>query len=251
MNEETAIEQQTANEQKWSKDLMQLGWTAVPNFILENQREFGLDSLDLNIILHIIRHWWTRDNKPWPSKRTIADAIGIEPRTAQRRIAKMEAAGLIRREERRIRGRGSRSNRYHFDGLIAEAQLLAVEKLKNGSGRSQARLNARHNSLPLNTPSDTNKVVENDDYVRLGFELTKMAGLDNAQARHSIGIVKQWLDSGATEEMLWKIIGKSISRGFVIDHLGYFDKAICEELIHIGRQPRPAEAIGSVRRPPM
>jgi predicted transcriptional regulator len=72
---------------------------------------------------------WTAENKPHPSKSTIAEAIGVTPRTVQRRIAAMEHAGLIQREERRISKEGSKTNLYHFDGLIQEAQPFALEKI--------------------------------------------------------------------------------------------------------------------------
>lgn len=125
------------NEQKWSKPLMDAGWTAIPAVIIERQAAFGLDALDVNILLHLANYWWTVDNKPHPAKATIAKAIGVDPRTVQRRIAKMEAAGFVHREERRIPGRGSQTNRYHFDGLIAEAKPFAEEKLAERQRREQ------------------------------------------------------------------------------------------------------------------
>jgi predicted transcriptional regulator len=117
------------NEKKWSKVLMDAGWTAIPSVIIERQQALGLEPLDVNILLHLATYWWTHDNKPHPAKRTIADAIGVAPRTIQRRIAKMETDGLIKREERRVKGKGSRTNLYHFDGLIKEAQPYATEKM--------------------------------------------------------------------------------------------------------------------------
>ena len=125
------------NEQKWSKTLMDAGWTAVPTVIIERQQALGLDAMDVNIILHLASYWWTKDNKPHPSKKTIAVAMGVTPRTVQRRIAAMEASGLIHREERRIAGRGSKTNCYHFDGLIEEARPYAKEKLKERGRREQ------------------------------------------------------------------------------------------------------------------
>jgi predicted transcriptional regulator len=125
------------NEKKWSKPLMDAGWTAIPAVIIERQAALGLDALDVNILLHLANHWWTVDNKPHPAKGTIADAVGMHPRTVQRRIAKMEAASFIRREQRRIPGKGSRTNLYHFDGLIAEALPYAQEKIAERQRREK------------------------------------------------------------------------------------------------------------------
>ncbi len=137
-----AAEEIRVNEKKWSKTLMDAGWTAVPSVIIERQQALGLDSIDVNILLHLSTYWWTHDNKPHPSKKTIADAIGVKPRTVQRHIAELETAKLIRREERRVYGKGSRTNLYHFDGLIKAAQPFAQEKLKEIAERDAARKKA-------------------------------------------------------------------------------------------------------------
>ena len=117
-----------ANEKKWGKTLMKAGWTAIPNIIFERQQALGLDAMDINILLHLSSYWWEAENKPHPSVSTIASAIGVDRRTVQRRIAAMQRDGLIRREERRIKGKGSRTNIYHFDGLIEAAKPFAQEK---------------------------------------------------------------------------------------------------------------------------
>lgn len=122
-----------AQERKWSKDLMAGGWTALPNVIFAEQRALGLDPLDINIVLHLSALWANADESPSPAKRTIATAIGVDPRTVQRRIAELEKKGLIRREARRDAAEGSKSNIYHFDGLIAAALPLVRA---NGPGNS-------------------------------------------------------------------------------------------------------------------
>ena len=53
------------------------------------------------------------------------------------RIAAMEREGIIRREQRRIPGKGSKTNRYHLDGLIKEARPYAKEKLEERARRQR------------------------------------------------------------------------------------------------------------------
>lgn len=130
------VETLLVNEKKWTRALMDAGWTVLPNVIIERQQALGLDPLDINILMHLASYWWTPDNKPHPGKTTIAAAIGVDPRTVQRRIAAMEAGGLIRREERRIVGVGSRTNIYHFDGLIEAATPFAVERKQEKDERA-------------------------------------------------------------------------------------------------------------------
>src|SRR3546814_10252341 len=56
------------NEKKWTKPLMDAGWTALPSVIIENQRQLMLSPLDLNIIVYLASKWWTAEGKPFPSK---------------------------------------------------------------------------------------------------------------------------------------------------------------------------------------
>lgn len=127
------------NEKKWTKVLMAAGWTVVPNVFIERQKAFGLDPLDVNILLHIMQRWWKKDDKPHPSKKTIAQAIGVDPRTVQRRIAKMERAGFIHREQRRVTGDASLTNVYHLDGLITLAKPYAQEMTDHNEQKAAER----------------------------------------------------------------------------------------------------------------
>jgi DNA-binding transcriptional regulator YhcF (GntR family) len=118
------------NIRKWGAPLLKAGWTTIPNAFFEYQQALGLEPLDVNILLHIASHWWKPAEKPWPSKGLIAASIGVHPRTVQRRIAHMEKAGFIKREQRRVKGMGSKTNIYHFDGLIKAALPFAAEKVE-------------------------------------------------------------------------------------------------------------------------
>ncbi len=115
------------NEAKWSEDLMAAGWTVLPSVILERQKGLGLDALDLNILLHLASYWWYSDNPPHPSKRAIAERMNVNVSTIRKRIARMEADGLIRRQARFKPKGGQDTNFYHFDGLIKEATPYAQE----------------------------------------------------------------------------------------------------------------------------
>lgn len=126
-------------EQRWGRLLIDAGWVAFPSVFLQRQQALGLDPLDVNILLQLADHWWERDNLPFPSKKTLADRIGVTPRTIQRRIARMESAGFIKRIERRDRNGGNRTNRYSFAGLIKEADPFAHEVLKEREKRKHEK----------------------------------------------------------------------------------------------------------------
>jgi DNA-binding transcriptional regulator YhcF (GntR family) len=124
------------NEKKWSKLLMDAGWTALPSVIIENQRQLDLSPLDVNIVLYLASKWWTAEGKPFPSKATMAKAMNVHPRTIQKHIASLEAANYIRREERRAET-GSKTNIYHLDGLIKAAKPFAEEKLAEKKDKAE------------------------------------------------------------------------------------------------------------------
>ena len=151
-----------ANEKKWTKPLLAAGWTLIPSVILERQRAFGLDAVDLNILLQLARYWWFSDNPPHPSKQAIAECMNVSKSTVQRRIARLEAAGLIQREPRYgAPGGGQQTNAYHFDGLIKEALPFAEEAVAARRARQEDEADRRTRKRPklalvpsLKTPSE-------------------------------------------------------------------------------------------------
>lgn len=135
-----------ANEKKWGKPLMEAGWSAIPNILIEKQAALGLDAVDLNIIIHLQSYWWTAEKHPHPSIGTIAKALNVTPRTVQRRIRRLEKGGLLTIEARQHASKGNNTNLYKFDGLIAAARPFAVEKNKakaNAAVAEEARVNAK------------------------------------------------------------------------------------------------------------
>jgi DNA-binding transcriptional regulator YhcF (GntR family) len=95
----------------------------------------GLDALDMNIIVHLSNYWWHADKLPCPSVATIAKAMRVQPRTVQKRIAALQALGLIERVERRESRFGSQTNLYGFSGLIEAARPFAEEKIAERAKR--------------------------------------------------------------------------------------------------------------------
>jgi len=142
-------DQLSANEGKWTKPLMDAGFTVLPSVILERQQALGLDAIDVNILLHLARHWWYADNLPHPSKITIAKCIGIDPSTVRRRIGQMEKDGLITRVSRHDPATGRQeTNSYRFDGLITVATPFAEEAIHVKQQRQQDAVARRNRKRP-------------------------------------------------------------------------------------------------------
>ncbi|GGD58868.1 helix-turn-helix domain-containing protein [Lacimicrobium alkaliphilum] len=135
----TAEQDIKANERKWGKLLMDAGWTAFPSIILEKQHALGLTAMDVNIILYLSTHWWEAERKPYPSKKTIAQALGVTPRTIQKRIASLEQMGFVKREYRPHELKGNDTNVYDFSGLIEATEPFAQEKLEEKAAAQEAK----------------------------------------------------------------------------------------------------------------
>jgi hypothetical protein len=127
------------NEQKWGRLLMSAGYTVLPDVIFIFMHRLGLDEIDLTIVLNLGSFWWYAENLPRPAVGTIAERMHRDLRTIQRRIAAMEKRGYLLREQRRIKGHGSKANVYHLDGLIKAAERFAKERLEDIELRKQAK----------------------------------------------------------------------------------------------------------------
>jgi DNA-binding transcriptional regulator YhcF (GntR family) len=136
------------SEGKWTKQLLAPGFTVIPSILLEKQKALGLDPLDVNIILQLAKHWWEAENPPFPGKKSIADSIGIDPRTVQRRIAAMEKAGFIQRVVRKGTDGAQKSNAYTFEGLIKAATPYALETMQVREDRKKQDQERRSRKRP-------------------------------------------------------------------------------------------------------
>ena len=121
------------NEEKWTKFLLQSGWSVIPNIIIEKQAVLGLDPIDMNIVVHLLHSWTIADELPSPTVEMIAKEIGVSVRTVQKHMADLQASGLITRIERRNTRLGSAANRYSLDGLIRAATPFTGHDLESAN----------------------------------------------------------------------------------------------------------------------
>ena len=116
-----------ASERKWGKAAMGLGFCIVPSLLLRAQRRLGLNPTQLAVVMHLADFWWDADRKPFPSKDTLGERLGLSARQVQRIVADLEAAGLVKRIERRAVNKGKLSNAYDLTGLVDRLKELEPE----------------------------------------------------------------------------------------------------------------------------
>lgn len=112
------------SEQKWGKGVMELGFCIVPSLLLWAQRRLGLSPTQLAVLLQLCDHWWDAERKPFPTKKRLAERLGLSPRQIQRHVADLETHGLVTRIERRGRHGGKLSNTYDLSGLVERLKSL-------------------------------------------------------------------------------------------------------------------------------
>lgn len=123
------------NERKWSKQVWGLGWTGIPFILLEHQQDLGLEPVDFNVLVQLLKHWWRQGEAAWPTKRSIASRIGLSEKSVQRSIARMQRSGILESKQRLRPDGGKGPNEYRFDGLVA--------KLKDVARKERERRNAK------------------------------------------------------------------------------------------------------------
>ena len=122
---------------KWGDDIADAGFTAVPNILIEKLHALGLRSIDTTVLLVLLKYWWVSDQFPYPSKQTIAEQLGVQPRTVQRSIANLRELALI---ETTKRPGPQGTNEYSFGGLI---KFLSPHAKKANAQRAEHKRQKR------------------------------------------------------------------------------------------------------------
>ncbi|MBX3260378.1 MAG: helix-turn-helix domain-containing protein [Labilithrix sp.] len=132
---------------RWGVPAIDAGWTALPSVLLEKQAALQLDPTDINIILHIAKHWWEADRHAHPSKGSIAKAMQVSPRHIQKRIKALEEAKFIKRIPR-WNEKGSLSSEYDLSGLVKAVEGFAKEALIERAAKKKMTAERIHRKRP-------------------------------------------------------------------------------------------------------
>lgn len=116
-----------SSDKKWGKVVMKQGFCIIPSILLRAQRRLGLNPTQLAVLMQLCDYWWDHMRKPYPSKETIGERLGLGPRQVQRYMADLEAAGLLTRNERYAKNGGRLSNEYDLSGLVERLKKIAPD----------------------------------------------------------------------------------------------------------------------------
>jgi DNA-binding transcriptional MocR family regulator len=102
---------------RFGDDLMQGGFTGLPNRILEHYAELGIEPIEMMFIIQVWQFWWGVHD-PYPSMATIAKRMGVSRRQVQRYVGSLRLKGFLEVNERYLDGRGQATSEYDFEPLL-------------------------------------------------------------------------------------------------------------------------------------
>lgn len=129
-------------QKRWGKSVIDLGWTGIPNTLIECQQVLKLNPTEMNILLILLKYWWEDGRSPFPSKTTIAEYINRDISTVRKNIKSLENKKLIQREARYYEKGGQSSNSYNLSGLVLalKKEAKSLSKIKNDRKIQDGRL---------------------------------------------------------------------------------------------------------------
>lgn len=114
---------------KWRTSL-DMGWTVIPSALLRGLPRLHLGATDLATLICLIDYWWAPESAPWPSKRALAERLGVSQKTIQRSLKRLQDEKLIVSEARHSTSGGQTSNRYDLGPLVKRLEEIVVDMKK-------------------------------------------------------------------------------------------------------------------------
>lgn len=137
-------------EKIWGKAVCGHGYTGIPSILIQGQRRIGINTTQMNIVIQLLDYYRDPARKPYPTKRDLAQRIGVTEKTIQNNIREMEKAGLILRVQRKTAAGDWNSNIYDLDGLVARVKAMEPAFAKEKADRKAAK-------VALGTPAGLKK----------------------------------------------------------------------------------------------
>jgi predicted transcriptional regulator len=122
-------------QKKW-RAAGETGFVAVPNVLLTYFHQMDVTPTEFVVLLNLMSHWWSAENRPFPRVATIARRMDTTPRTVQRALNKLRERGLISWRRVQVRNGkivnkdGVRRRLYDLAPLVDFADRVASDRLE-------------------------------------------------------------------------------------------------------------------------
>lgn len=142
------VRRPSSTEMIWGKPVTAHGYAGVPSILIRAQGRLGLSPFQFSLVVQLLEYWHEPGRKPFPSKRDLAERMGVSQKAIQINMAQLEKAKLIQREKRRTAAGDWDSNIYHLDGLVKRVQALEPDFAKERAAKRAWREARKHAELP-------------------------------------------------------------------------------------------------------
>jgi hypothetical protein len=75
---------------------------SCPDILLKQQKRLGLSPTELVVLINLTMHWWYEQQMPFPRSTTIARRMGLDVRTVQRAMNRLQTMRLIEKKKVRV-----------------------------------------------------------------------------------------------------------------------------------------------------
>jgi len=93
--EKTILDNESSMVSKWGLNVVESGWTNVPNTLLKNAYRLKLDPSETLTLIYLMRFWWKSSDMPYPSISKTSVEMGITRKTMAKKFASLQEKGLI------------------------------------------------------------------------------------------------------------------------------------------------------------
>lgn len=114
----------SSTQRIWGKKVCEHGYAAIPSILIKAQKRLSIRPTEMNILIQLLDHWIDPARPPFPTKRQLAERMGITEKTLQNNMNSLEKKELVKRERRKTAAGDWTSNIYHLDGLVEKVQAL-------------------------------------------------------------------------------------------------------------------------------
>ncbi len=115
---------------RFGDEVLQAGFTSVPNLVLNHYAELGITCAEMMFIVHIWQYWWS-EKDPYPSLQTIAARMNVSLRQVHNYVSGLKKKQFLVVNQRFITGRGQTTSEYDFAQLIGTVVKQSQQVIDN------------------------------------------------------------------------------------------------------------------------
>lgn len=126
---------------RWGAGIAQHGFAMLPHVLFAMQARMGLNASQMIVLLHLFDHWWHDNQLPFPTRKTLANRLGVDPRHVTRVQNDLQKANFLKKLPRKGTLGEQRSNFYDLSGTIDKLKALEPEYTKMREDARESRQN--------------------------------------------------------------------------------------------------------------